>query len=143
MRGSDERHSTLCCCSCSATYHKKKRYTYLLYASARFFFVFCFHPICYLHPSCYPPLLVVTQIRGHILITGSSSPFLLSPAPSRNSDPGSHSRLFSPLPTTMRAFHFSREKTSALSSLVDSRRITPTHARRSQQLICPSAQDIP
>ena len=44
-------------------------------------------------------LLVVTQIRGHI---AGSSP---------------------PLPTTVRALHFYREKISALSSLVDSRRI--------------------
>ena len=42
-------------------------------------------------------LLVVTQIRGHI--AGS----------------------FPPLPTTVRALHFYREKISALSSLVDSR----------------------
>ena len=33
--------------------------------------------------------------------------------PSRNSDPGSHSRLFSPFPTTVCAFFFYREKTSA------------------------------
>ena len=51
-----------------------------------------------------------------------SSPFYSLP-PSRNSDPGSHSRLFSPLPTTVRALHFYREKISALSSLVDSRRL--------------------
>ena len=56
-------------------------------------------------------LLVVTQIRGHI---AGSSP---------------------PLPTTGRALHFYREKISALSSLVDSRRIVLTHARRSRQLI--------
>ena len=55
----------------------------------------------------------------------------LSPPSSRNADPGSHSRLFSPLPTTVRALHFYREKSSALSSLVDSRRIVPTHTRRS------------
>ena len=55
-------------------------------------------------------LIVVTQIRGHI---AGSSP---------------------PLPTTVRALHFlSREDFS--SSLVDSRRIVLTHARRSQQLI--------
>ena len=41
----------------------------------------------------------------------------------------------SPLPTTLRALHVYRENTSALSSLAESRRITPTHARRSQQLI--------
>ena len=45
-------------------------------------------------------LLVVTQIRGHI--AGSSPP---------------------PLPTTVCALHFYRGKISALSSLVDSRRI--------------------
>ena len=56
-------------------------------------------------------LLVVTQIWGHI---AGSSP---------------------PLPTTVRALHFYLEKISALSSLVDSRRIVLTHARRSQQLI--------
>ena len=51
-------------------------------------------------------------------------------------DQGSHGGLFSPLPTTVRTFHFCREETSALSSLVDSRRTAPTHAisRRSQQL---------
>ena len=50
---------------------------------------------------------------------------LFSLPPSSNSDPGSHSRLFSPLPTTVRALHFYREKISELSSLVDSRRIVP------------------
>ena len=64
-----------------------------------------------------------------------SSPFFLYLPPSRNSDPGSHSRLFSPLPTTVRALHFYREKISAVFSLVDSRRTVLTHARRSQQLI--------
>ena len=73
--------------------------------------LFFFHPIYYLRPSVSLSLLVVTQIRGHI---AGSSP---------------------PLPTTVRALHFYREKISALSSLVDSRRIVLTHARRSQQLI--------
>ena len=50
-------------------------------------------------PFYYLSLLVVTQIRGHI---ADSSP---------------------PLPTTARALHLYREKISALSSLVDSRRI--------------------
>ena len=54
---------------------------------------------------------------------------------SRNSDAGSYSRLFPPSPDTVRALHFSRGKISALSSLVDSRQIVPSHARRSQQLI--------
>ena len=47
---------------------------------------------------------------------------------SRDSDPGSHSRLFFALPATVRALHFYREKDSALPSLVDSHRIAPTHA---------------
>ena len=46
----------------------------------------------------------------------------------RSSDPGSHSRLFSPFLITVRALHFYREKDSALSTLVNSRRIAPTHA---------------
>ena len=63
---------------------------------------------------------------------------LFSHPPSRNSEPGSHSReaaSFPPLPTMVRAMRFYREKISALSSLVDSRRIVLTHARRSKQLI--------
>ena len=65
-----------------------------------------------------------------------SSPFFSLP-PSRTSGPGLHNiRLFPPLPATVRALHFYREKISAISSLVDSRRML-THAinRRSQQLI--------
>ena len=62
------------------------------------------NPIHFLRPSCPAPL-------------------------SRNSDLGSHSRPFSPLPTTVRTLHFYREKDSVLSSLiVNSRRIVPTHA---------------
>ena len=79
-----------------------------------FFFHFFFFPdpIYHLRPSCSLSLLVVTQIRGHI---AGSSPLL---------------------PTTVRALHSCREKISAISSLVDSRRML-THAinRRSQQLI--------
>ena len=60
---------------------------------------------------------VVTQIRGHI--AGSSPP----PSPLQLSL------------RTVRALHFCREEISALSSLVDSRRIVLTHARRSQQLL--------
>ena len=81
------------------------------YSASFFFRLFFFsHPIYYLRPSILS-LLVVTQIRGHI---AGSSP---------------------PLPTTARALHFFREKISALSSLVDSRRMVLTHARRSRQLI--------
>ena len=49
-----------------------------------------------------------------------------------------YSRLFSPLPTAVRALHFYREISALirLSSLGDSRRIGPTHARRSQQFSC-------
>ena len=61
------------------------------------FFSLFFHPI-HLRPSFSLSLLVVTQIRGHI---AGSSP---------------------PLPTTVRALHY-RENISALSCLVDSRRI--------------------
>ena len=50
--------------------------------------------------------------------------------PSRNLDPGSHSKRLFPLPTTVRAFRFYREKDSAFSSLVDSRRIRHTPLQR-------------
>ena len=64
------------------------------------FFFLSFFPFHLLSSPFYSlSLLVVAQIRGHI--TGSSPP----------------------LPTTVRALHFYREKISALSSLVDSRRI--------------------
>ena len=52
-------------------------------------------PFCYIFALLFS-LLVTTQVRGHI--TGSS-----------------------PLHPTVRTFHFDREKTSTLSSLVDSR----------------------
>ena len=42
---------------------------------------------------------------------------------------------FSVFLTRVRALPFYREKMSALSSLVDSRRIASTHARLSQQLV--------
>ena len=60
---------------------------------------------------------------------------LFSLPPRRRSDPGSHSRLFSPFSTTVRALNFYRETIFDPFSLVDSRRIVPTHAKRSQQLI--------
>ena len=62
---------------------------------------------------------------------------LFSLSPRRNSNPRSHSRLFPTLPPTVRAFNFCREKASALSSFVDSRRIAPTHARRRTQFLTP------
>ena len=67
------------------------------------FFFLSFFSFYYLRPSFFSlSLLVVTQMRGHI---AASSP---------------------PLPTTVRALHFYCEKISALSSLVDSRRIVRT-----------------
>ena len=78
--------------------------------SSSFLFFFPSHLLS--PPSYSLSVLVVTQIRGH---TAGSSP---------------------PLPTTVRALHFFRDNISALlSSLVDSRRIVLTHARRSQQPI--------
>ena len=96
--------------SISVSYFCGHRAWYLFVLFCLFVF---FHPIYYLTPFCSLP-------------------------PSRNSDAGSHSRLFPP-PThygSCLAFFF-REKISSLSSLVDSRRIVLTHAtgRRSQQLI--------
>ena len=61
-------------------------------------------PIYYLRPSFSLSLVVVTHIRGHI---GGSS---------------------TPLPSTVRALHFCREKISSPSSPVDSRRIVLTPA---------------
>ena len=71
------------------------------------FFSFFFPSYLLSSPFCSLSLLVVTQTRSHI--AGS----------------------FPPIPTTVRALHFYREKISALSSLVDSRRNVLTHARRS------------
>ena len=74
------------------------------------------NPIYYVRPSFSLSLLVVTQVRRHFF----------SLPPSRNSGPASHSKLFPP-PSALRlvrALHFYGEKTSALSSLVDSRQPT-------------------
>ena len=75
-----------------------------------FLFLFIFFPIYYLRPSFSLP-------------------------PSRNSDPVSHSRLFSP-PSPLRFVPciFYLDSISALSSLVDLRRIVATQGRRSQQV---------
>ena len=79
------------------------------------FFFFFAHPIYY--PSTALALPPGTRIN------------------SSNSDPGSRSGPFFPLPTT--CLHFYREDYSALFCLVDSHRITPTHvaSRGSQQYI--------
>ena len=68
-------------------------------------------PVYYVRPSFFLSLLVVTQIRG------------------------SQSGLFSPHTLYGSCLAIYRECISALSSLVDSRRIVRTYARRSQQLI--------
>ena len=84
-------------------FHTEK-YSLSSHAYVLFFFFFFFSIPCIVLPFCSLP-------------------------PSRNSDPGSHSRLFSP-PThygSCLAFFF-REKILAFSSLVDSRRIVLTHA---------------
>ena len=74
--------------------------------------------------------------RGWFSIPLISFALSFSLPPSRNSDPGGHIAGSSPpLPATVRALQFYREKISTLFSLVDSRRIVPSHARRSQQLI--------
>ena len=52
-------------------------------------------------------------------------PSFLSPPPSRNSDPGSHCRLPSPLPTRVRALRFYRQKTS-FGPLFPRRILAPT-----------------
>ena len=71
-----------------------------MYLVLLFFFSFFSHPVYYLRPSILSLLvLVVTQI-------GVTSQALLPP-----------------LPTMLCALHFYRDKISALSSLVDSRRI--------------------
>ena len=77
---------------------------------------------------------------SHLLLLIVSSPFLFSPPPTAvvvatQIRGGSHNGLFSPLPSKARALQVYREKIRALSSLVDSRRIVPTHATRSQQWI--------
>ena len=85
-----------------------REYSYVLHAlyhcCVPLFLPFFIQFIMFALTFSLPPTVVVTQIRGHI--AGSSSP----------------------LPTTVRALHFYREKISALSSLVDSRRIAPTQA---------------
>ena len=80
------------------------------------FFYFFAPPI---HVLCSPPRSLFLSVR------------------SRNSDPRSPRKLFSPLPTTVRAFAaIAITLQSFLLSSSDSHRIVPTHvARRSQRLI--------
>ena len=74
-------------------------------------------------------VIFILFFPSHLL----SSPFYSLP-PSRNSDPGSHSRLFSP-PTHYGSCLGFLSRGDFSSFLVDSRRFVLTHARRSQQLI--------
>ena len=81
-------------------------------------------PIIYtMVPGIYTCLIHTWYIfsPSHLL----SSPFY-SLSPSRNSDAGSHSRLFSPLPTTVRALHLFRENISALLSSTRAELCLPT-----------------
>ena len=103
--------------------------------------------VCALHIKLIFPAIYMLTCKFLVDFFTSSHFFLflhsiyyprtpLALPPSSNSDPGSHSRPSSPLPTTVRDFIFYRENKSAFSSLVDSCRIVPTNAaRRSQQLI--------
>ena len=65
--------------------------------------------------------------------------------PSRNSDPGKHGKLFSPLPSTVQFLAFFRKKTLALSSL-DSRLIAPIipalGALSSRSYLCKEIQSL-
>ena len=81
-------------------------------------------PTClpfFFHPICYP--------RSTLALP-----------PSSNSDPGSHSRSSSPLPTTVRAFIFYREKSLEFSSLVDSRPIAHGNKNTSTCSTCAGSQ---
>ena len=89
----------------------------------------------YYVPATYVPgisrqttTVVLLFFPYHLLSSFYSLP------PSRNSDSGSHSRLFFPPTHYGSCLAFFREKISALSSLVDSHRIVLTRARCSQQL---------
>ena len=94
-------------------------------------------PYCTCKPYCtwYAKLTMYRKSFFSIPFIIFDLLFSLPPINSRNSDPGSHRRLFFPLPTKVCTLHFYRGKTSALSSSVDSRRVTPTNARSTPQLI--------
>ena len=94
-------------------------------------------------------LIVLILFTVFLLIPTSSHSILilallfsLPSMNSRNSDPGSQSRLFSPLAATVRALHLCREKTSAFSRLVDSRRNEPNHASRRVFYFCKKKIDL-
>ena len=80
----------------------------------------------------YPTLFVIVFLHRPIYYPRTTLALL----PSSNSDPGSHRRRSSPLPTTARAVIFiARRIHSAFSSLVGSRRRVPTHAATRSQLL--------
>ena len=90
----------------------------------------------------FPFLIKHVWYYSYDVFTFFSIPFIIfallfSLPPSRNSDPGSHSRPFPPPPHygSCLAFLSPEEIFSSLSSLVDPRRIVFTHARSSQQLL--------
>ena len=80
----------------------------------------------------YRKLLLLIFFFAHPIYSPRIFSFSAS-LPRRNSDPGPVSRLFSPLPPPHydTRLHLYREKTSGLSSLVDSRRIAPMVPRNS------------
>ena len=90
--------------------------TTLIHNQAPFFsfsFSIPFLMFALLFSLCLLVVYGITQLRGHISVSSTV--------------------LLPPLPITVRALHFYREKISALSSVVDSHRIGLTHARSSQQ----------
>ena len=94
------------------------------------------------NPPCLPLLISIFDSEYYVPISSFfSTPFIIfallfSLRPSRNSEPGSHSRLFSPTHycSSCLAFFIARRLQLFLASSTP-RRIVPTHARRSQQLI--------
>ena len=69
---------------------------------------------------------------------------IISPSLRRNLDPGSLEQALLPPPHYGTRLHFCCAKDTALSSLVDSRRIVLTHSvKRSRQLVCKAKISIP
>ena len=84
---------------------------------------------------CAPPSAAIHRALFLFFIPSIIFALLLQPRRFRNSDPGSHSRHCA-LPRYYGArIHFYGEKSSAFSSLVDSRRIVHTHAGKRYLLV--------
>ena len=90
-----------------------------------FYFKATSHCPCGYSSDFYPWVYQACIMRAVCSIPGSITLFffpsimfalLFSLPPGRKSDPGSHSRLPPPLPTTVRALHFYRENSSDLPS---------------------------